>query len=136
MINNYPQFKQACEVRLVISLLLFSVYLIAPKTSAAGHLSLWELGVGIGALNAPHYRGSKTRVNFTLPIPYAIYRGDILKVDRDEGISGKIFKSERVNLDISLAGSLPVPETDESARAGMPSLDLLFEIGPELKYKL
>ena len=109
---------------------------MTPKAGSTGHLPLWELGVGIGAINAPHYRGSKSRVDIILPIPYAIYRGDILKVDREEGITGKIFKSERVNLDISLAGSLPVPKADDSARAGMPSLDLLFEVGPELEYKI
>lgn len=136
MINNHTQPKLWYRTRLYIALLLLVECFFFTKTSCADHLPLWELGVGVGALNAPHYRGSKTRVNFALPVPYAIYRGDILKVDREEGISGKIFKSERVNLDISLAGSLPVPKTDDSARAGMPSLDLLFEVGPELEYKL
>ncbi|WP_455201280.1 MipA/OmpV family protein [Kaarinaea lacus] len=136
MLNNHPHTKHVSTYKLSISLLLLVNGLFFTKISDAGHLPVWELGVGLGALNAPHYRGSKTRVDFALPFPYAIYRGDIFKVDREEGITGKIFKSERLNLDISLAGSLPVPKTDDSARAGMPSLDLLFEIGPELEYKL
>ncbi len=119
-----------------IVLIMTGSCFLYPGSSGAAHLPLWELGVGIGYLNAPHYRGSKTRADLALPFPYAIYRGDILKVDRDEGITGKIFKSDRLNLDISLAGSIPVPKTDASARAGMPSLDLLFEIGPELEYNL
>ena len=111
MINNQPLSKKAYAIKLFISTLWLVIFIIPVKISKADHLPLWELGVGIGALNAPHYRGSKSRVDFALPFPYAIYRGDILKVDREEGISGKIFKSERVHLDISLAGSIPVPKT-------------------------
>lgn len=101
----------------------------------AMHLPLWEFGLGAGVLNAPHYRGSKTVANIYLPIPYVIYRGDVFKIDR-EGIRGQLFESDRINLDISLAGNIPVPESEDSARAGMPSLDPLGEIGPELEFKL
>lgn len=99
------------------------------------HLPLWEFGFGAGALNAPHYRGSKTVETIYLPVPYIIYRGDFLKIDRD-GIRSELFQSERIRLDISLAGNIPVPKTDKSARAGMPSLDPLGEIGPELEFNL
>jgi len=136
MTKNQTQSRHTSGKRKFISLLFIVECFFIPKVSNAEHLPLWELGLGVGALNAPHYRGSKTRADIVLPIPYAIYRGEIFKVDRDEGITGKIFKSERVNLDLSMAGSIPVPETDESARAGMPSLDLLIEVGPELEFKL
>ncbi|MGD8884193.1 MAG: MipA/OmpV family protein [Gammaproteobacteria bacterium] len=115
----------------IISILLLGV----TTTSQAYHLPLWEFGLGAGVLNAPHYRGSKTVENIYLPVPYVIYRGDVFKMDRD-GIRGELFQSDRVNLDISLAGNIPVPESDDSARAGMPSLDPLIEIGPELEFKL
>ena len=104
-------------------------------TAYAFHLPLWEFGLGAGVLNAPHYRGSKTVEPIYLPVPYITYRGDFLKVDR-EGIRSELFKSDRIRLDISLAGNIPVPETDDSARAGMPSLDPLGEIGPELEFNL
>ncbi len=107
-----------------------------PQTSHAFHLPLWELGAGIGMLNAPHYRGSKTKANIFLPVPYAIYRGDIFRVDREEGIRGMLYQSERLNLDLSFAGNIPVPDTEDSARAGMPGLDLLVEFGPELEINL
>jgi outer membrane protein len=108
---------------------------LLPMTSQAYHLPLWELGLGAGVLNAPHYRGSKTVEVIYLPVPYPTYRGDWLKVDED-GIRGKLFETNRVRLDFSLAGNIPVPKSDDSARAGMPSLDPLGEIGPELEINL
>lgn len=109
---------------------------LVPPGGHAYHLPLWELGIGVGALNAPHYRGSKTEANIFLPVPYAIYRGDILRVDREEGIRGLIYRSEHLNLDMSFAGNIPVPDAEDSARAGMPGLDLLVEFGPELEINL
>ena len=103
--------------------------------ATAFHLPLWELGAGAGVISAPHYRGSKTIEEIYLPFPFITYRGDYLKVDRD-GIRSELFDSDRIRLDVSLAGNIPVPETDDSARAGMPGLDPLGEIGPELQINL
>ena len=86
-------------------------------------------------LNAPHYRGSKSEDVVYLPIPYLIYRGEILKIDR-EGIRSEIFDTDRIKIDISLAGNIPVPESNTNARAGMPGLDPLGELGPELSLQL
>ena len=72
---------------------------------------------------------------YLLPYPYFIYRGDILKVDRDQ-ISGRIFKRENVLLDVSLYGQVPVKSSDNDARRGMPDLDATFEIGPSLEITL
>lgn len=104
-------------------------------TASADHLPLWQLGIGAGVLNAPHYRGSESEDVVYLPVPYITYRGDVFKVDR-EGIRSEIFESDRLKLDISLAGNIPVPESDSNARAGMPGLDPLIELGPELEYRL
>ena len=40
----------------------------APAARAAD-LPLWELGMGVGALNVPHYRGSDQNHNWLLPVP-------------------------------------------------------------------
>ncbi len=140
MNNNYPEpenlaaiQKTGCRPFLVtaLSAILFSYSSI----TNAFHLPLWQFGLGAGVLNAPHYRGSKTVEPIYLPVPYIIYRGDFLKVDR-EGIRGELMESDRLRLDISLAGNIPVPKSNDSARANMPSLDPLGEIGPELEVKL
>ena len=116
--------------------IVLTCFLCLPQIGFAFHLPLWEMGAGAGVLNAPHYRGSKAQTNIVLPVPYAIYRGDIVKVDREEGVRGKLLESQYVNLDLSFAGNIPVPESSDSARAGMPSLDLLLEAGLELEFKL
>src|SRR4030042_2754777 len=79
---------------------------------------VWELGVGVGLLYIPDYRGSNESRFYVLPFPYIIYRGDILKVDRQK-ISGQVFKTDRVLLDVSFYGSVPVDSDKNSARAGM-----------------
>jgi hypothetical protein len=70
-----------------------------------------------------------------LPYPYFIYRGDIIKAD-EHGISGRIFKTDRIVLDFSVYGSVPVKSSDNTARAGMPDLDPTFEIGPALNVNI
>lgn len=96
---------------------------------------MWELGVGAAALEAPHYRGSEQTRAYVAPIPFLIYRGEKFKVDR-EGIRGQIFESDRLKLNISMGGYVPVPESDQGARSGMPGLDPVGEVGPSLEYNL
>ncbi len=96
---------------------------------------LWELGAGISALSFPDYRGADTSSLYTLPFPYLVYRGDFLRADRN-GIRGIFFASERADLNVSLAASLPVNSDDNAARRGMPDLDPAVEIGPSLDLNL
>lgn len=95
----------------------------------------WELGVGATGFTFPDYRGSDERRNFVLPFPYLIYRGDILRVDR-QGVRGVFFESERVELDFSASGTPPVDSDKNRAREGMPDLDPTLEIGPRLNFTL
>ena len=96
---------------------------------------LWELGVGLGLLQMPDYRGSDENRLYLLPYPYLVYRGDFLKVD-EQRITGQIFKTDRILLDFSGFGAVPVKSSDNSARNGMEDLDATFELGPALKIKL
>jgi len=132
--NNIYASKNNNNTRHSALLVLTAILFAFPQISSAFHLPLWEFGLGAGALNAPHYRGSKTREDIFLPVPYIIYRGDFLKIDR-EGIRSELMKNDRLRLDISLAGNIPVPKSSDSARVNMPGLDPLGEIGPELEIK-
>lgn len=107
--------------------------MLLPFAAQAGQKPLWEAGAGIAAVNFPDYRGSDERSTFVLPIPYFVYRGEFLKVDRDS-VRGRLFETERLKLDISLNGSVPVDSDDNRAREGMDDLDPTLEIGPILKY--
>jgi MipA family protein len=118
---------------LVAALIIWGFLL--PQIASCEEKPLWELGAGLALLRLPDYRGSDENRYYLLPFPYIIYRGDILKVDR-ERISGRIFKTDRLLLDVSLYGSVPVDSSRNSARSGMPDLDPTFEIGPSLEIKL
>jgi len=117
------------------SIVLFVVLLLLPASLFAEEKPLWEVGVGAGLLQMPDYRGSNESRIYLLPYPYLVYRGDILKVD-EHRISGRIFKTDRILLDFSGYGSVPVDSSDNSAREKMPDLDPTFELGPSLKVKL
>lgn len=103
--------------------------------AGAGELPLWEAGLGVAVIDFPDYRGSDERNTWVLPVPYAVYRGEVLKADR-EGLRGQFFSNERLDLHLSLNGSVPVDSSDNSARSGMPDLDPTLEIGPRLEIAL
>jgi outer membrane protein len=119
---------------LLLFFLLF-VSIIFPKAAISAEKPLWELGVGFSALLLPDYRGSDEYRVYPLPYPHFIYRGDVLKVDENK-ISGRIFKTDRILLDVSIYGYLPVKSSNNTAREGMPDLDPTFEIGPAIKINL
>ena len=119
--------------RVLVALLLLSFLL--PGRAICEEKPLWELGVGLGLLQMPDYRGSDENRLYLLPYPYLVYRGDILKVD-EQRISGQIFKTDRILLDFSGFGAVPVKSSNNSARTGMQDLDPTFELGPALKIKL
>jgi outer membrane scaffolding protein for murein synthesis (MipA/OmpV family) len=114
--------------------LMLSVFLLPPN-AIGEEKPLWEVGAGFALLQMPDYRGSDENRLYLLPYPYIIYRGDILKVDR-ERISGRIFKTDRLLLDFSFFGNAPVDSSKNTARSGMPDLDPMFEMGPSLNITL
>jgi outer membrane scaffolding protein for murein synthesis (MipA/OmpV family) len=103
--------------------------------AAADEKPLWELGIGMSALNFPDYRGSDESGIFAIPFPYVVYRGRILKADKD-GIRGALFDSDRVELNVSLGASVPVNSDDNGARQGMPDLQPTVELGPSLDFNI
>ena len=97
---------------------------------------LWELGLGAAGLYLPHYPAAAQNQTRLLPFPFLIYRGEIFRSDEKGYLRGRIFKSEKVELDLSFSGSLPVDSEDNDARTGMEELDWLAEIGPRLQINL
>ena len=102
---------------------------------AAEKKSTWEAGFGIGALNVPHYLGSKKYDLYAAPLPYIRYKGEVLKADR-KGVRGVLWQSDKVEFSLSTKASLPVDSDDNELRSGMADLDPIFEIGPSLSYEL
>jgi outer membrane scaffolding protein for murein synthesis (MipA/OmpV family) len=114
---------------------------LASALLAAGHAALagaepvsrplWEVGAGAAVLSMPDYRGSDQQRIHVLPIPYVVYRGEVLKVDREK-VRGLLFKTEHLELDMSMNGSVPVDSSNNNIRSGMPNLAPTIEIGPQL----
>lgn len=96
---------------------------------------LWELGLGVGWLKLPDYRGADHARNWVLPVPYVVYRGKILKADRD-GARAVLLDTDRVDFDISVAATAPARSQGNAARQGMPDLAATFEVGPNLNLTL
>jgi MipA family protein len=105
----------------------------AMHAAEADEQPLWEFGMGIGTLLFRDYRGADTTHAYPIPVPYFIYRGKFLKADRD-GLRGKLFNQDRVELNISLSATTPV--RNDSARQGMPDLRPTVELGPSLAVHL
>jgi len=105
------------------------------QSAAQGNLPLWEFGVGAFGLTAPAYPGADDRNNRVLPLPYLLYRGEVLRADQS-GIGARLFRSDRLEFDVGLAGALPSDSDDVEIRSGMPDLGALFEFGPRLKIRV
>ena len=103
--------------------------------AAAAELPLWELGLGVAGLSLPHYRGADKSGRWLLPTPYAVYRGEVLRANRD-GVKAMLFDTDRVDLDLSLAATAPTRSADEPARVGLPDLAGTLEFGPNLNLRL
>jgi len=108
---------------------------VAGRDGVAGELPLWEIGAGVFPSTYPAYRGSDDQQYYLLPFPYLVYRGDFLRIDR-EGMRARLFDTDRVEINVSVSGAIPVNSDDSDARSGMPDLDPTFEIGPSLNIVL
>lgn len=93
----------------------------------------WEIGIAGGGGWTPHYPAAEQGGGAVAAIPYMKYRGRRLRVGDDGLVSGRIFNSDKVRFTASIRGSLPANSDDNRARAGMPDIDALFEIGPQLE---
>lgn len=98
-------------------------------------LPLWEAGIGVAGISSPSYRGADDMRYYVLPVPYAIYRGKILKADKD-GVRGVFLDTEQIKVNTSLTASLPVSGDDYAPRQGMPDLKPTVELGPSLDLRL
>ncbi|MRX06599.1 MipA/OmpV family protein [Pseudoduganella sp. FT25W] len=119
-----------------VALLIVTAPAVAQQEpTPAPDLPLWEAGLFGGVASTPAYPSSEDRVTRGLVLPLVVYRGRILRADRS-GIGARLLNTERVELDVGFALSLPSRSSDVAARAGMPDLNSLLEFGPRLKVRL
>lgn len=115
--------------------LAFAGLLALPVSHAAETRPLWEIGAGLSVLSMPDYRGSDVTNVHVLPVPYLVYRGEYLRADQG-GLRGLLFESERLEVNISLNGTLPALDDDNPTRQGMDELQPTAELGPTADFHL
>jgi MipA family protein len=98
-------------------------------------LPLWEIGAIAIAAYQPAYPGSDQDLARVRVLPFGIYRGSLIRADGN-GIGVRAFRTPRFEWDISGSGSFGSSANKVRARAGMPSIGTLVEIGPALKINL
>jgi len=118
-------------VRALLSLAVLAT--AATSAARADQKPLWEFGLGAGMFVFNDYRGSNTTHAYPIPVPYFVYRGAIFKSDQ-EGLRGRLFHLDRVELNLSISGTTPV--RNDSARHGMPDLRPTLEMGGSLNIHL
>lgn len=114
---------------------LASALLAGAGAAQAVKVPEWEAGAGFTVMSLPDYRGSDQSRTYAFPIPYFVYRGPKIQIDR-RGASGVLWRGTRAEFDISAAITNPSNSSRNTARSGMPDLLPALEIGPRLNYTL
>jgi MipA family protein len=120
------------DVRHLCAVLLLGAVCSTPCAADDAERPKWEAGVVVGAGYVADYPGADQSHARGLLAPVVIYRGPILRVDQD-GIRGRLLNRSDIEFDISASGAFNARDSD--AREGMPDLDYLFGVGPQLIYK-
>jgi outer membrane protein len=97
---------------------------------------VWEVGAFAAAFNTPEYPAAGQRQSNVIPAPYFIYRGETIRIGEGSIARAVAIDKDWYELDLSLAGSFNANSEDNDTRAGMPDLDFIFELGPQLKVRL
>jgi len=105
------------------------------STTTAPADPLWEVGVAAFGLNQQAWPGASESVNRSITLPYVLYRGPLLRIDR-EAFGLRAIKRQDFELDIGFSGSLGSRARDTEARQGMPDLGTLVEFGPRGRWNL
>lgn len=98
-------------------------------------LPLWEAGVFGAGVTQPAYPGAEERASLLFGLPYVIYRGEYLRIDRST-VGVRAIKTPRSELDVGFAASLGTRAEGIEARRGMDDLGMLLEFGPRLKINI
>jgi outer membrane protein len=106
-----------------------------PTGRSRARLPKWELGIGGVVYTQPDYLGSDEYRLWTIPFPWIIYRGEVLRLSRD-ALQARLFRTDRVRIDLSASGRVPVNSSQNNRRRGMRDLSWVAELGPTLRILL
>ncbi|MGB0865318.1 MAG: MipA/OmpV family protein [Granulosicoccaceae bacterium] len=151
-----PHFPTPRSALLTVSLILFSHSALAEEAANTDNANLateaaervkqrlnklgteahtemkprWEIGLGGLHLGGKDYPASDQDNVRTFVVPYMVYRGEKLRIG-EGGVSAMAFENSRFSLDVSVAGSVNA-NSDNELREGLPEIDYMFELGPQL----
>ena len=137
MVAKNGQFY--CVKYLVLLLLvLASIQVIAQQEVALEDdmRPVWEAGVLAAVFSSPEYPGAGQSQSNVIAAPYFIYRGETIRIGDGSIARAVAIDKSWYELDLSLAGSFNANSEGNEARVGMPDLDFIFELGPQLKLRL
>jgi|TARA_B110000908_G_C10186988_1_gene418476 outer membrane scaffolding protein for murein synthesis (MipA/OmpV family) len=97
---------------------------------------VWEAGVLAAVFSSPEYPGAGQSQSNVIAAPYFIYRGETIRIGDGSIARAVAIDKSWYELDLSLAGSFNANSEGNEARVGMPDLDFIFELGPQLKLRL
>lgn len=95
----------------------------------------WEVGLIAFGVSQQAWPGASAQVRRAYPLPYAYYRGPVLRVDQ-EAVGLRAIKTPGFELDVGFAGAFGSRAQDIPARRGMPDLGTLVEFGPRGTWQL
>jgi len=101
-----------------------------------GEKPKWEIGLAGGAGWSHHYPGADQGSAAVAAVPFLIYRTEHVSLGEGGLVTGRVLETDRVEITASIRGSLPAHSEDNRAREGMPDLDTLVEIGPQVVINL
>jgi len=128
------------SMTIIIPLLASILATAAPaaETENTDDEPLWEVFLAAFGRQGPAYPASEDNEFNLIPLPLPVYRGKVLRLgeDEDSPIKGRLFRSDRLRLDLAADINFSSDSEDIDARNGMPDLDFLLELGPELQYRV
>ncbi|WP_198369561.1 MipA/OmpV family protein [Roseomonas rosulenta] len=108
---------------------------LAALPARAQQLPVFEAGIAGGGGWLPAYPASDQNRWRGLAVPYIIYRGSVFRAD-DSGLRARASLADGIELSVSASGGVNASSNDVTARQGMPDLEWLGEIGPNLRFTL
>jgi outer membrane scaffolding protein for murein synthesis (MipA/OmpV family) len=108
---------------------------LAALPARAQQLPVFEAGIAGGGGWLPAYPASDQNRWRGLAVPYIIYRGSVFRAD-DSGLRARASLADGIELSVSASGGVNASSDDVTARQGMPDLEWLGEIGPNLRFTL
>lgn len=127
-----PRLPSTAPARLLSLCLVVAACAANAQSSESTGLPVWELGVAGGGGRVADYPGAGQSHTRGLVAPVFIYRGRVLRIDGGS-IRGRLLDAPDWELDLSATGAFNA--RDNELRRGMPGLDWLFGVGPQLVYK-